>query len=213
MNNLWIYGCSFSDYYMSDKVDAFWFEIIAKNFNLQLKHRAISGIGWRRIKNKVDKECTEWDINDLIIISPSLFSRVDIPEFSIGSPLNYIDKENSFHRWVKYVEPVDMLVKYYEDDWLNTLKYLQKLNSNVWTWSWEKVSYEDIPQCIPPPDPYPSWDEWNKKEKQYWVIPYSHVCDDRGTVIPGDTHFNTLGHKLVSSHMKKYIKYENRSLL
>jgi hypothetical protein len=37
---------------MASKVETFWFEILAKKFNLQINHRATSGVGWRRIKNK-----------------------------------------------------------------------------------------------------------------------------------------------------------------
>ena len=37
MNKLWVYGCSFSDDYMSDSIEKAWFNIIAENFNLGLE--------------------------------------------------------------------------------------------------------------------------------------------------------------------------------
>lgn len=213
MRKLWVYGCSFSDYYMPDKVETFWFELLAKKFHLQINHRAVSGIGWRRIKSKIDSECLQWDPEDLIIISPSLFSRVDIPEFSLDGPLDHLEKENNAHKWIRYIEPIDLLSRYYEEDWYHTVSYLHKINTNVWTWTWDSTIYTDVHQLIPPPDTFESWSEWNKEEKQYWVIPYPHICDDKGTVIPGDTHFNTSGHKFIGAHMLNYIKYENSSML
>jgi hypothetical protein len=214
MNKLWVYGCSFSDDYMSHAIDIAWFNIIADKFNLELASKGVSGVGWRRIKSWIDRDCVKWNENDLIIISPSLFSRIDLPEFYMDEPHGKTgETTEDLLKWIVYTEPIDRIYYYYEEQWRDTVKLLSRLHKNVWTWAWEKSTTSELPHLIPPPLGYESWDNWNKNNKQFWIVPYRHDCTGKGDFIDGDTHFNTDAHNFVANHMLKYIQYENSSIL
>lgn len=214
MNKLWVYGCSFSDDYMSDSIEKAWFNIIAEKFNLELACKGVSGVGWRRIKGWIDRDCIKWGEDDLVIISPSLFTRIDIPEFYIDGPYGSKgETKEDLLKWIVHTEPLDRIYKYYEEQWRDTVSLLYRLNKNVWTWPWDSTTYTDVPNFIPYPPGYTSWEKWNKESKQYWIVPYYHDCTGKGDFIEGDTHFNTDAHNFVANHMLKYIQYENSSIL
>jgi hypothetical protein len=100
MNTLWVYGCSFSEPFgllpisnnattivMEDGSRNFlgvdyWGSILAKKLNLNIITKSISGVGWNYINHRIDLDIMKWNKNDIIIISPSYFSRVNVMEFS-----------------------------------------------------------------------------------------------------------------------------------
>lgn len=203
MNNLYIYGCSFSDFFLPHKVDKFWFKIVEKHFNLELKHRALSGCGWQRIRPTIFKDAHTWNKDDLIIICPSFFSRVDIVDFSIDKPEWRLNTP-----WVKYLDNLDNRDKFYHDDYVNTIKTLRLINKNVYTWSLDKIDSEFSKESyvINPPGNFESWMKWNESDSQNWIVPYPHPGGDGGTIIEKDTHFSSHAHRLVAEHMIKSIE-------
>lgn len=203
MNKLHIYGCSFSSYYFSDKVDKFWFEILGDYFNLDLNHRAVSAYGWQRIRYRIFEDAIYWDKNDLIIICPSFFTRLDIVDFNIDRPDSRL-----IPPWVEHLDNLDKRDKFYHDDYLNTVKTLKLLNKNVFTWSLDKVDskYRKESYIINPPDNFDSWIKWNDSDSRNWVIPYSHAGGDGGSIIDKDSHFSSHAHRIVGEHMIKFIR-------
>lgn len=203
MNNLFIYGCSFSDFFLPHMVDKFWFKIVEKHFNLELKHRAVSGYGWHRIRATIFKEAYKWKEDDLIIISPSVFGRVDIIDFSVDKPSWNLDDP-----YVRYIDDFDKRYRYYHDDYVNTIKTLRLVNQNVYTWSLDKIVPEFMEESyvITPPDDHESWMIWNLSDKRNWIVPYPHPGGDNGTMIDRDTHFSSHAHRIVAEQMIKQIQ-------
>ena len=213
MNNLWVYGCSYSYAFAhinsTTKSNAAadsnlcWGYHLAEHFNLNYKNRALAGIGWARIKSFIESDFNKWDKKDLIIISPSLFGRVDPIEFSVNnvkSPKYYED----FDKWILYTD-YHYIYTFTEDNWYNYIKFLFKQGYNVYSWPYNQTKYKSK-RIINPPDNFKSWEDWNLKTPEYWVKteqPYVHTA--RGDK---DTHFSTVGHKYVFEHMLGSIKYD-----
>ena len=92
MRNLWIYGCSFSYPFWDGEIkDAgvpeittaeSWPSILSKKLNYKCQNRAQPGYGWNHISYTLEKDIVEGRIrkDDIIVISPSFFSRVTFPE-------------------------------------------------------------------------------------------------------------------------------------
>lgn len=203
MKKLYIYGDSFSDFYMRDKVKKFWFEIVADYFNLHLVHRAVSGYGWQRINHLIFKDVHTWGKQDLIIICPSYFTRVDIVDFSIDRPSMKFDEP-----WIVDLDSHFKREAYTMENWYNTIRFFKKQGYNVHTWALDKVypRYRDI--FMKPPVPHKSWYDWILSDPEHWVIPYPHPGGDNGEIIERDTHFSTIGSIRIADHFICYLEDE-----
>lgn len=203
MRNLYIYGDSFSDFYMRDRVDKFWFEILEERFNFKLVHRAISGYGWQRIKYTVFKDAVNWSNHDIIFICPSFFSRVDIIEFNVERPDSTVDSPHMLS-----LDTHNKREAFTLEDWYNTVSFIKKHRYNVHTWALDRVSsrYRDI--CIPPPVGFTSWYEWILSDPEHWVVPFPHPGGDNGVMIEKDTHLSTIANQRLAEFFTCYIKDE-----
>lgn len=201
-NKLWVYGCSYSQRFNPEMVDISWPEIVSDKLNLELNNRAEAGWGWNFIKDRIDEDFIQWSKNDLIIISPSLFSRISVVEMKdpFASPIDC--------PWITELKNFNELHEISENRWKNTILNLLHCGYNVWTWPWNKTKYLGIiPQLIPNPQTSQiedSWDDWNQNTKQYWCKTYPHLIN--GVWIKHDTHFNNDGHKFIAEYMLKFIK-------
>lgn len=205
-NTLWIYGCSHSMRFNPDVVTTSWPEIIASDIDFDLINRSSPGIGWNIIKDLIDEDFINWTKDDLIIISPSYFSRLSV-----------LEMKDPFLRptpklWFDDLKEYSELARMTEDRWHNTIINLTHVGYNVWTWTWDRTIYTDTPNLIPPPQTEKkerSWEEWNKNTRQYWSKPYPHECGT-GNWLDGDSHLSNAGHEFVAKHMQKYIKIQTK---
>lgn len=199
---------------MPNLYDKEWFKIIAECYSLELIHRAKSSWGWNRIRYSILQDLVDWNKTDLIIISPSLFSRVDVIEMNVDSP-----SELETNPWIEYVDLVDKRYKFVEDEWANLVKFLYNNNYNIYTWAFEEVKHNVLPsEClISPPVPYRSWSDWNLDSSENWIIPYPHPGGDGGKMLEKDSHFSNKAHIKLSehfiNHIDKYEKSKSSSML
>lgn len=166
MNKLWIFGDSFSDScgldyghpYASwltthtdivNPLEYSWQYLLAKELNLQLEERAISGSGNTEIITEVISNINYIDKNDFIIISWSVPTRLSLP--GEGSWKNFItipnymaakmvdDELGGTHYYDFYTntfpEKIDYHVEYWNNIGMELSFHLQK-NYNIITWSW-----------------------------------------------------------------------------
>jgi hypothetical protein len=168
MNKLWVYGCSFSEPfgleqggpefydngYRKLKAD-YWGTLLATKLNRTCITRSISGVGWNKIINTIDQDITAWTKDDIIIISPSVLDRVTILEFH--DP--HIREHN-----VALFKDWQVLFNYNKQRWLNTIRNLQHVGYNVYTWIVNDIPEQDLPnKLIKAPDNSVSWKTWMDK--------------------------------------------------
>lgn len=204
MNKLWVYGCSFSEPfgielggpqffdngYRNITAD-YWGTHLADKLNRICVTRSISGVGWNKIVNTIDEDITTWTKEDIIIISPSFLDRATILEFH--EP--YINSNN-----VALFKDWQQLFEYNKQRWLNTIRNLQHIGYNVYTWIVNDIPEHNLPnKLITAPDNSINWKHWMDKHYEYWTsLP--------GVVYPaGDWHFNPQGHIAVADRMYEVI--------
>ena len=203
MNNLWIYGCSFSEPFQLEqcgpvwdnrgnriiKTD-YWGTHLAKKLNLECVTRSKSGIGWNYISHQIEQDVSKWATDDIIIISPSFFDRVNIMEFINGDT-----RQETVHLYKDWNDIFD----YNELRWRSTITNFQKLGYNIYTWLVNLPKQGLIDNLITAPDNSIDWKDWMDDHYEYWQsLP--------GVVYPlGDWHFNEQGHIAVSNRMYEVI--------
>ena len=166
MSKLWIFGDSFSDSCGLDNSHPYaswltthtdivnplehsWQYLLAKELNLQLEERAISGSGNTEIITEVISNINYIDKNDFIIIGWSVPTRLSLP--GEGSWKNFItipnymaaktldDDLGGTHYYDFYTntfpEKIDYHVEYWNNIGMELSFHLQK-NYNIITWSW-----------------------------------------------------------------------------
>ena len=210
MSKLYIYGDSFSDYYTPEllyhtagTVDKFWFEIVQEHFNLELVHRAVCGYGWQRINHKILQDWNKWEKDDLIIICPSYFSRVDIVDFSVAHPMECI-----YSPWIADIDDFDKRYNFVQESWYNTVKFIRKQGYRVCTWALEAVDKQFNDIIVPPPAGTKSWYDWVLSDKEYWIVPFPHFGGDAGSIIEKDTHLSDTAGKILAQSIIEYIENE-----
>ena len=203
MNNLWIYGCSFSEPFQLEqcgpvwdnrgnriiKTD-YWGTHLAKKLNLECVTRSKSGIGWNYISHQIEQDVSKWATDDIIIISPSFFDRVNIMEFINGDT-----RQETVHLYKDWNDIFD----YNELRWRSTITNFQKLGYNIYTWLVNLPKQGLLDNLITAPDNSIDWKDWMDDHYEYWQsLP--------GVVYPlGDWHFNEQGHIAVSNRMYEVI--------
>lgn len=205
MSRLWIYGCSFSEpfnlyddvvYYDEDDVRCFynleyWGSYLANKLNMEVINRAFPGMGWNYIVNEIDNDTLSWNKEDLIIISPSLFSRVTVMEFT---------NTNARPEIVNFYKPFCDIVEFNKTRWLTKIKTLQHFGYNVYTWVVDENANDviDLKNLILTPDNDINWKDWMDRHEEFWM-----------DVDKNDWHFNEKGHIAVADAMYKFIKKES----
>ena len=209
MKTLWIYGCSFSEPFgllpvpnvlSLDKdgtrnfsgVD-YWGTHLAKKLNLNCITKSLSGIGWNYINHQIDLDIIKWEKDDIIIISPSFFSKISILEF----------KENGtiIEDYIYLLRNLDEIVRYNELRWKTKIKTLQHFGYNIFTWLVDDgiLTKEDIKNLILTPEGSSNFKDWMDLHLEYWTDP------TRNVYLEGDWHFNEKGHLALSEVMYEYI--------
>ena len=204
MNRLWIYGCSFSEpfsfyddavYYDEDDVRCFynleyWGSYLANKLGMKVINRALPGIGWNYIVNKIDNDTLSWNKEDLIIISPSFFTRVTVMEF----------KRFKIEDLIELYKPGDYIRNFNKTRWLTKIKTLQHFGYNVYTWVVDENANNitDLKNLILTPDNDINWKDWMDRHKEFWM-----------DVDKNDWHFNEEGHIAVADAMYNFIKKQN----
>ena len=205
MNRLWIYGCSFSEpfsfyddvvYYDEDDVRCFynleyWGSYLANKLNMKVINRALPGMGWNYIVNEIDNDTLSWNKEDLIIISPSFFSRVTVMEFA---------NTDARPEVVNFYKPFYDIIEFNKTRWLTKIKILQHFGYNVYTWVVDENANDvvDLKNLILTPDNDINWKDWMDRHKEFWISPDKN-----------DWHFNEEGHIAVADAMYNFIKKEN----
>lgn len=206
MNNskLWVYGCSFSEpfnlipkcrFYPDGSRDLmgvdYWGTYLGTLLNLECKTRSISGVGWNYITENIDADINKWGVDDIIIISPSFFSRATLLELEVhdlqGHPEKYAN--------IEFKEPT-YIAKHNETRWKNKIDLLQKFNYNIYTWVVATPEFVELPaNLITPADGLIDWKDWMDMHYEYW-------CSLPGVEYElGDWHFNDVGHRAVAHRM------------
>jgi hypothetical protein len=201
---IWVYGCSFSEPFGlltsgprwdergARILDAeYWGTHLAKKMNAECMTRSIAGVGWNYINDRIDEDILTWDKNDIIIISPSFFSRVTFEELVKRDSQS--DLAGQMHDW-------NFISAHNENRWRQKVKTFQHFGYKVYTWAVEDIMHGDLPKnLITAPDNSVNWKHWMDKHYEYWTsLP--------GVVYPlGDWHFNPLGHHAVADRMYEVI--------
>lgn len=213
MNNLWIYGCSFSEPFglceeFNCEYDVknglrdfkgidFWGTHLSKKVGMNCIPKSLAGVGWNYISYRIDQDIINWDKNDIIIISPSFFYRIDILEYK---NVNNIDKINIYIEDYDRLKSTEEIEEYNRNRWKTKIKTLQYFGYKVYTWSIDicKDCY-DVKNLIKSPEGHCSWKDWMDNHTEYWL----GSVDDRYQ--KNDWHFNKEAHKIVAETMYEYI--------
>jgi len=212
MNNLWVYGCSFSEPFGIAKsiktnkdgtrdyqgID-FWGTHLAEKLNLHCIGKAVGGVGWNYINYRIDEDIINWSLEDTIIISPSMFSRINILEFEKDNFTENIIP-NAFNFYTECEECVDYLKKpedivlFNQHRWKTKIKTLQKFGFQVYTWLMDNCDeIDDVNNLIVQPNGDYNWRNWIENNPDYWLVPNK------------DWHFNAKGHEQLSTLMYEFI--------
>ena len=203
MNKLWVYGCSFSEPYGLEEMPPithelskeyriltakYWGTHLADKLGFECITRSRSGKGWNYITCAIEQDVRMWSKGDIIIISPSFFSRVTIMEF-----INVTQEE-----LLKYYKSLDEIDKFNQSRWANSILNYQHFGYNIFTWLVENAVYQ-IPNTIPPPNNESNWFNWMNVHHEYWTVPPGNDS------MQSDWHFNPQGHVAVAEQMYKVI--------
>lgn len=213
MKNLWIYGCSFSEPFglmpISDEktvlengyrnflgVD-YWGSHLSKKLGYNIISKGLSGIAWNYISFHIDMDTLQWDKDDIIIISPSFLSRVNINEFEKNNG-TYLED------YVHLLKNLNDIVLYNETRWKNKIKTLQHFGYNIFTWLVDEglSPKDDVKNLIKTPEGSYNFKDWMDLHKEYWIDP----TFDKYPL--GDWHFNPEGHLALAEIMYDYISLQ-----
>jgi len=205
MNNLYVYGCSFSEPFglVPDGIATinedltrdfhgvdFWGTHLAERLGINCISKSCAGRGWNYINDRIDEDIISWSKDDIIIISPSYFSRSTIEEFiDPACQHNLVDR---FKSW-------DEITLYNESRWCHKIKTLQYLGYKVYTWAVEPTRYVGEVKNLIPADGFYNWKDWMDQHMEYWQDP------TRNKYPGGDWHFNPICHVAVANIMYEFI--------
>jgi hypothetical protein len=200
---LWVYGCSFSEPFQIEQGGARWDEHgyriisadywgthLANKLNATCITRSLSGIGWNYITEQIDQDILTWSKDDVIVISPSFFSRVTFEELVKRDSQS--DLADKFKDWSE-------VVAYNEQRWARKIETLQYFGYRVYTWVVDMPVFVDAPENLITAQGHISWKAWMDQNKQYWQDPTTNKYP------MGDWHFNEQGHVAVAELMYDYI--------
>ena len=203
MNTVWVYGCSFSEPFQLEsggpewdqlgdralKAD-YWGTHLADKLGMNLVTRSLSGVGLNHILNQIADTWHRWHSDDVVVISPSFFSRVSIPEF-----MNINVTEHNAHLFQSW----DQISQYNQQRWHSYIRLYQTQCRRLYTWCVDDPSSTLGLQLITAPGDLVNWKHWMDLHPEYWQsLP--------GVVYPlGDWHFNAAGHVAVAERMMEVI--------
>jgi hypothetical protein len=209
MNTIWIYGCSFSEPFglllNNNAIFAdgsrnflgvdYWGSHLANKLNLNIVTKSLSGIGWNYINHHIDLDILKWSKDDIIIISPSFLSRINIMEFEKANGTIVED-------YAHLIKPINDIIIYNETRWETKIKTLQNFGYNIYTWLVDcGVSDKtNIKNLIKTPEGSYNFKNWMDLHKEYWLDPTTNKYP------MGDWHFNEKGHLALSEIFYNYIK-------
>jgi len=221
MSKLFVYGCSFSCAYVSNKElppiekTEGWPYIVAKNIGYEIVDRSNPGYGYNHIENCLNKDLISDKISkeDIILISPSYFQRVTHPELVLNLLID--DGIQDFHALnARYGKKMDEIVKINVTRFCLKINTLKELGYKIYGWCWslggltEEIS--DLKEhllklgssIIPAPDSRLLWEDWILDNSKYMLIPGKMLSDNSWT---GDTHFSKHGHKAAAEQFVKFL--------
>jgi hypothetical protein len=203
-NNVWVYGCSFSEPFQLEVLGPvwdtegnrilkanYWGTYLAQKLKMTCKTKSMSGIGLNYIKHQIDLDLVKWKKDDIIIINPSFFTRVNIMEFEDG---------NTREEIIPFFKEIDKIFEYNQIRWKKTINNLQHLGYNVYTWVVDDpTDVIGLKNIITAPDGNLNWKHWMDKHPEYWF-------SQPGEIYPlGDWHFNEKAHPVVADRMYEFI--------
>jgi hypothetical protein len=209
MNTLWVYGCSFSEPFgllpiensiivSEDGARTFygvdyWGTHLAKKLNLNIITKSLSGMGWNYINHWIELDTLKWNKNDIIIISPSFFSRVNVMEFEKVGTLSI--EHNHL------LKSTYDIILYNELRWKTKIEILQNFGYNIYTWLVDGgiSDKNDVKNLIKTPEGSYNFKDWMDLHKEYWIDTTTNIYPN------GDWHFNEMGHIALSEIMYDYI--------
>ena len=214
MNNIWIYGCSFSEPFglytnggtsdglrffknPEDIEQIYWGTHLASKLNMNLKSCSMPGVGWNYHNQKIDEDILKWNKDDIIIISPSYWSRITINEVKVE-----IGDSPELYKEV-YTQLKDDFWITTEKKWANKIKTLQFFGYNVYTWIIEKqATNEVVHNLIPVSNEYIDLYTFMHQDKKYWLgTTHLHLPH----IEEYDWHLNPEGHEYISEQMYNFI--------
>jgi hypothetical protein len=204
MNKLYVYGCSFSEPFQIEQGGAefdelgfrnhkgynYWGTYLASKLNLECRTKSLSGIGWNYISNRIDEDILTWTKDDIIVISPSFFSRVTFEE---------LIKHDSQSELAHLMHDWEIIYKLNERRWRQKIKTLQHHGYKVYTWLVDYSPNTSELQNVITAQGYINWKDWMDQHKEYWQDPTTNKYPG------GDWHFNEQGHITVAEIMYEYI--------
>ena len=204
MNKLWVYGCSFSEPFgiqlggaLHDEqgyrviTEPYWGTHLAGRLSLKCITRSLSGVGWNYINDRIDEDILNWGKDDIIIISPSFFTRVTFEELIKRDSQS--DLVGQFQSW-------DFVYNHNESRWRRKIATLQHFGYRVYTWLVDHTPHADqVKNLITAPGGYANWKDWMDLNKRYWQDPTTNKYP------LGDWHFNVQGHEAVGKRMFQFI--------
>ena len=219
MNNLWVYGCSFSEpfqleYNEQGQVSGplfaedgrtrilradYWGTHLAKKLNLDCITRSMAGQGLNQIIFQIEQDVKSWSKEDIIIISPSFFDRVSLMELV---PFDLAEHPTTFSLYRNQNE----IAGYNKFRWQLTVSNYQHLGYNVYTWLVNDTESGIVNNLMTAPDGSINWKNWMDQHYEYWFSLPGEVSPFLNIVLPlGDWHFNAQGHRAVADRMYEFI--------
>jgi hypothetical protein len=203
-NKIYVYGCSFSEPFQIEQGGAqfdhhgwrdfkgydYWGTLLADRLNMECRTKSLSGIGWNYINNRIDEDIHLWQAQDIIIISPSFFSRVTFEE---------LVKHDSQSELAHLMREWKDIHNHNESRWRRKVATLQQLNYSVFTWLVDHSEHSDTVEGLITADGHTNWKTWMDLHKEYWQDPTTNRYPQ------GDWHFNEQGHQAVAAIMYEYI--------
>jgi hypothetical protein len=199
MNTVWVYGCSFSEPFQLEHGGAiidqqgdrvlkadYWGTHLASRLGMQLVTRSVSGVGLNHILDQIADTWQRWHADDIVILSPSFFSRVSIPEFH-----NVSVNEHNAHLFLSW----DQISELNQQRWHSYMRLYQTQCKHLYTWCVDDPISTAGLNLITAPGDLVNWKHWMDLHLEYWQsLP--------GVVYPlGDWHFNAAGHIAVADRM------------
>jgi hypothetical protein len=221
VKNLWVYGCSFSEpfqleYNNDGKISGptwdpadhrkrilradYWGTHLAKRLDMNCITRSMSGQGLNQHIFQIEQDVQSWTKEDIIIISPSFFDRVNFMElvnFSLADHPGVLSLYKN----------LDDISGYNEYRWRLTVGNYQHLGYNVYTWIVNDPKLPgSVKNLITAPDNSVNWKTWMNKHPEYWFSLPGEVSPFLNEVLPdGDWHFNARAHIAVADRMYEVI--------
>lgn len=221
MSKLFVYGCSFSCNYVSnkelppiEKTEA-WPYIVAKNIGYEIVDRSNPGYGYNHIEKCLNEDLILDKISkeDIILIDPSEFQRATYPEIHYSLLV-----DDGIQDWnllnARYGKSIEEITKINVIRFCLKIKTLRELGYKIYGWCWSLSGHtkeiSDLKEhllrleknIIPTPDSRLFWEDWVLDNPSCMLIPGKPLSNNSWT---RDTHFSRHGHKVAAEQFVKFL--------